>query len=87
MCDRAFPERDGWSSEFYAGSRTWIATPSGFRSWIEHERQARILRIWQLGVLPGLLQTADYASAIRAFRDRDQAVAGGSMEDRITPDL
>jgi transcriptional regulator with XRE-family HTH domain len=27
MCDRAFPDRDGWFSEFYAESRTWIATP------------------------------------------------------------
>jgi transcriptional regulator with XRE-family HTH domain len=25
MCDRAFPDRDGWFSEFYAESRTWIA--------------------------------------------------------------
>jgi len=27
MCDRAFPDRDGWFTEFYAESRTWIATP------------------------------------------------------------
>ena len=27
MCDQAFPGRDGWFSEFYAESRTWIATP------------------------------------------------------------
>ena len=31
MCDRAFPDRDGWFSEFYAESRTWIATPPWFR--------------------------------------------------------
>ena len=64
MCDRAFPDRDGWFSEFYAESRTWIATPPWFRSWIEHEQRAASLRIWQLGVLSGLLQTADYARAI-----------------------
>ena len=64
MCDRAFPDRDGWFSEFYAESRTWIATPPWFRSWIEHEQRAATLRIWQLGVLSGLLQTADYARAI-----------------------
>ena len=33
MCDRAFPDRDGWFGEFYAESRTWIATPPWFRSW------------------------------------------------------
>jgi transcriptional regulator with XRE-family HTH domain len=64
MCDRAVPDRDGWFSEFYAESRTWIATPPWFRSWIEHEQRAASLRIWQLGVLSGLLQTADYARAI-----------------------
>ena len=40
MCDRAFPDRDGWFGEFYAESRTWIATPPWFRSWVEHEQQA-----------------------------------------------
>ena len=64
MCDRAFPDREGWFSEFYAESRTWIATPPWFRSWIEHEQHAAALRLWQLGVLSGLLQTEDYARAI-----------------------
>ena len=40
MCDRAFPGRDGWFGEFYAESRTWIATPPWFRNWVEHEQQA-----------------------------------------------
>lgn len=64
MCDRSFPDRDGWFGEFYAESRTWIATPPWFRSWVEHEQQAATLSIWQLGVLSGLLQTKEYARAI-----------------------
>lgn len=64
MCDRAFPERGGWFGDFYAESRTWIATPPWFRSWVEHEQRAATLRIWQLGILSGLLQTGDYARAI-----------------------
>src|SRR6476646_7774894 len=64
MCDRAFPGRDGWFGECYAESRTWIATPPWFRSWVEHEQQAATLRIWQLGVLSGLLQTEQYARGI-----------------------
>src|SRR5436190_6797878 len=64
MCDRAFPDRDGWFGEFYAESRTWIATPPWFRSWVEHEQRAATLRIWQLGVLSGLLQTEQYAHGI-----------------------
>ena len=76
MCDRAFPDRDGWFGEFYAESRTWIATPPWFRSWVEHEQQAATLRIWQLGVLSGLLQTQDYARAILA-------VNPGVTEDQV----
>jgi len=66
MCDRVFTERDGWFGEFYAESRTWIATPPWFRNWVEHEQGAATLRIWQPGVLSGLLQTEDYARAILA---------------------
>ena len=80
MCDRAFPDRDGWFSEFYAESRTWIATPPWFRSWIEHEQHAAALRIWQLGVLSGLLQTEEYARAILA-------VNPGVTEDQVTERL
>ena len=80
MCDRAFPDRDGWFSEFYAESRTWIATPPWFRSWVEHEERAATLRIWQLGVLSGLLQTEDYARAILA-------VEPGVTEDEISARL
>jgi hypothetical protein len=61
-----FPSPDGWFSEFYAESRTWIATPPWFRNWVEHEQRAATLRIWFLGVLTGLLQTEDYARAILA---------------------
>jgi transcriptional regulator with XRE-family HTH domain len=80
MCDRAFPGRDGWFSEFYAESRTWIATPPWFRSWIEHEQRAATLRIWQLGVVSGLLQTEDYARAILT-------VNPGVTEDEVSARL
>jgi transcriptional regulator with XRE-family HTH domain len=66
MCDRAFPDLNGWFTEFFAESRTWIATPPWFRSWVETEQQAASLRIWQPSVLSGLLQTEDYARAILA---------------------
>jgi transcriptional regulator with XRE-family HTH domain len=80
MCDRAFPEHDGWFSDFYAESRTWIATPPWFRSWVEHEQQAATLRIWQPGVLSGLLQTEDYARSILA-------VSPGVTDDEVNARL
>jgi transcriptional regulator with XRE-family HTH domain len=84
MCDRAFPERSGWFSEFYAESRTWIATPPWFRSWVEHEQRAETLRIWQPGVFSGLLQTEDYARAILAV---DPGVTEDQVNGRLTARL
>ena len=80
MCDRAFPDRGGWFSEFYAESRTWIATPPWFRSWVEHEQHAATLRLWQPCVLSGLLQTEEYARAILA-------VNPGVTEDQVSERL
>ena len=80
MCDRAFPDRDGWFSEFYAESRTWIATPPWFRSWVEHEQHAATLRLWQPCVLSGLLQTEEYARAILA-------VNPGVTDDQVSERL
>jgi transcriptional regulator with XRE-family HTH domain len=84
MCDRAFPDRDGWFSEFYAESCTWIATPPWFRSWVEHEQHAAALRIWQPSVLSGLLQTEDYARAILAT---EPGVTGDEISARLTARL
>lgn len=80
MCDRSFPDRDGWFGEFYAESRTWIATPPWFRSWVEHEQQAATLSIWQLGVLSGLLQTKEYARG-DPFREPDSTAGLGELTD------
>jgi transcriptional regulator with XRE-family HTH domain len=84
MCDKAFPDRDGWFSEFYAESRAWIATPPWFRSWVEHEQGAATLRIWQLGVLSGLLQTEGYARAILAV---EPGVTDEDVSARLTARL
>lgn len=80
MCDRAFPESGGWFTDFYRESATWLATPPWFRSWVEHEQRAGVLRIWALGVLSGLLQTEDYARAILAMNP-------GASEDQVTARL
>ena len=76
MCDRAFPERGGWFSEFYEESRTWIATPPWFRDWVDREQRAMTLRNWYVGVLDGLLQTEDYARTI-------QGVTPGVTDDEV----
>jgi transcriptional regulator with XRE-family HTH domain len=64
MCDKVFPERDGWFERFYQESRQWAATPPWFRNWIEHEQRAITLQVWQPSALSGLLQTEAYALAL-----------------------
>ena len=64
MCDKVFPERDGWFERFYQESRQWAATPPWFRNWIEHEQHALTLQVWQPSSLSGLLQVKPYALAL-----------------------
>lgn len=63
-CDAAFPERRGWFSDYYQESKTWL--PAGFRDWPEYENRAARLSEWSPGVVPGMLQTEDYARALLA---------------------
>ena len=63
-CDRVWPERNGWFLDYYTESREWLATPPWFRPWLPIEAAATDLRVWQNDVVPGLLQTEDYARAI-----------------------
>ncbi|WP_433224651.1 helix-turn-helix domain-containing protein [Microtetraspora malaysiensis] len=40
------------------------ATPQWFREWLDIEQEAHTLRTWQPLLVPGLLQTEDYARAV-----------------------
>ena len=55
--------------------RTDGPIPSWFESWLEAERLAHMLRIWQPLVIPGLFQIAEYARALflAAGADQDRA--------------
>ena len=83
QCDRVFPERDGWFSDFYAESRGWLATPSWFRSWAPHERAATSLRVWTPGIIHGLLQTEDYARAVMMTERVADAVVTERLSARM----
>jgi len=64
-CDGAFPHMAGWFARFYQDSRMWDGLfPRWFEDWLAAEREAASLRIWQPVIVPGLLQTADYARAL-----------------------
>ncbi|BAL90600.1 putative DNA-binding protein [Actinoplanes missouriensis 431] len=51
--------------------------PAGLRQLIQFEEAASIIRIYQIGVVPGLLQTAEFAGAILGWWDQSL-----SEEDR-----
>lgn len=68
-CDEAFPYMDGWFSRFCHDSRKWNGPyPAWFRPFVEYEAKAKSLRTFEHSLVPGLLQTRDYARAVLATR-------------------
>ncbi len=64
-CIETFPPLE-WLGRFYEESQMWGdgAIPRWFEDWLNAEREATTLRIWQPLLVPGLLQTAYYARAL-----------------------
>jgi transcriptional regulator with XRE-family HTH domain len=76
-CDQALPDAGGLFSRLYALARRWDGGyPSWFAGWLEAERRATSLCSWEPLIVPGLLQTAEYARAILAAEP-------GTAEDQL----
>jgi transcriptional regulator with XRE-family HTH domain len=60
--------------------RTDGPVPSWFESWLEAERLAHTLRLWSPVLVPGLLQTAEYARALYLATGLDEEAA----EEHVT---
>jgi transcriptional regulator with XRE-family HTH domain len=75
--DRVFPQMNGWFARFWSNSRKWDGQyPAWFRDWVEAEKHARVIRWWEPLLIPGLLQTADYARELfRAWQTAEDADA------------
>jgi transcriptional regulator with XRE-family HTH domain len=64
-CDRVMPTAAGLFGRLYELARNWEGFyPSWFAEWVEAERRAMTLRTWQPLLVPGLLQTSEYARAL-----------------------
>jgi transcriptional regulator with XRE-family HTH domain len=64
-CDRALPDAGGLFARIYELARRWDGSyPSWFTEWVEAERRAISLHTWEPLLIPGLLQTPDYARAL-----------------------
>jgi hypothetical protein len=90
-CMEAFPQLE-WLSRFYEDSQMWGdgAIPRWFEDWLNMERVASTLRTWQPLLIPGLLQTADYARAMYSAGflsaddgEVDQLIAARMARQRI----
>jgi hypothetical protein len=80
VCDEAFPQMGGWFARFCTDSRTWAAAhPPWFRDWIEIEQRATVIRSWQPLLVPGLLQTPEYARAVLGWGPDD----GADLDERV----
>jgi transcriptional regulator with XRE-family HTH domain len=74
-CDEAFPQMGGWFGRFYRASLKWDGPyPRWFEDWVDAEGRAAVIRWWEPLLVPGLLQTPEYARALfRAWRTDDDA--------------
>jgi transcriptional regulator with XRE-family HTH domain len=57
--------------------------PEWFTDWLEAEREAHTLRIWSLVLVPGLVQTADYARALFVAAEADEDEASALTDARL----
>lgn len=65
LCDTALPDVGGLFVRIHVLARRWDGGhPSWFTGWIEAERQATSLCTWEPLIVPGLLQTAEYARTL-----------------------
>jgi hypothetical protein len=85
-CDRAFPGKMGWFTRFWLDSHKWHSIyPVWFHDWVEKfEREAVALRLWEHSLIPGLLQTEEYARAVLAsFRRHDAKTVEDNVAARL----
>src|SRR5690348_5221338 len=72
-CDETFPQMGGWFGRFFGASLKWDGPyPRWFKDWVDAEEQAAVIRWWEPLLVPGMLQTPEYARALfRAWRTDD----------------
>ncbi|MFD5780866.1 helix-turn-helix domain-containing protein [Streptomyces sp. NPDC126933] len=56
----------------------------GFPEYVAHEAQAAEIRLYEVGVIPGLLQTPEYAAALTAGTVKRGAISSEQGGERIT---
>jgi len=63
--DTAFPEMGGLFADLMKeAEKSHSVYPAWFQSWVDAEKRATVLRGWEPLLIPGLLQTPEYARAL-----------------------
>jgi transcriptional regulator with XRE-family HTH domain len=84
--DNVFPNMNGWFARFWRDSRKWEGSyPAWFKDWVDAEGRARVIRWWEPMLVPGLLQTADYAREL--FRAWQTVEDADKVERRVAARL
>lgn len=55
----------------------------GFPQFVEHEAQAAEIRLYEVGVIPGLLQTPEYAAVLAQSAVKRGAISNEQAEERV----
>ncbi|WP_079086590.1 helix-turn-helix domain-containing protein [Streptomyces silvensis] len=79
--DRAFGTGDRFERQSRAARHT--ALIEGFPEYVAHEGRAAEVRLYEVGVVPGLLQTPEYAAALEADAVRRQAITSEQADERV----
>lgn len=80
--DRAFGTGDKFQRMVNALHNT--ALLEGFPEYVRQEVRAAEIRLFELGIVPGLLQTPEYAAAIATGAVRRGAITEQQAEERLT---
>jgi transcriptional regulator with XRE-family HTH domain len=84
-CDAAFPRLGGLFTRFWVGSQTWgAAFPPSLREFAAYEAEAVALWTFEHTLVPGLLQTQEYA---RAVLERHPHVTEDQVTERVAARL
>jgi hypothetical protein len=66
--DLTFPNMNGWFGRFWRDSRQWNGHyREWFKTWVAAERQASVIRWYEPMLIPGLVQTGDYAREVLSW--------------------
>ncbi|MER7026660.1 MULTISPECIES: helix-turn-helix domain-containing protein [Streptomyces] len=61
----------------------YTALIEGFPEYVTHEARAAEIRLYEVGVIPGLLQTPEYAAALEADAVRREAITPEQADERV----